>query len=293
MSHPDQSSLPTVSIGLPVFNGEKFLAEAVESLLSQTYSNIELIITDNASTDKTEEISRNFASRDIRIRYIRQQSNIGPGPNFKAALDAANGAYFMWAAYDDLWEANHVADAVELLGDPGVDFVFPTFALQSIKWRISKRFDSQIFAFVSSPDRRFRVLSFISTHYLSHSANIVYSLFRRDFVKKIWSIQDITNDGVFGVVAVSHGLGELNPSLFKKRYASLWPGQLQIFIAALLSLRRGVNVSTAAAEAIVKARQKLEQIFPEYTPEIADIFAAYKPFTYGKRYRVCRIPEKR
>lgn len=282
-----------VSIGMPVYNGEKYVADAIKSLLAQTHTEFELIISDNASTDRTGDLCRQLAATDSRIRYLRQSANLGPAPNFKAVLDAATGEFFMWAAHDDWWEQNFIQKALEKLENTAISYVFPTFAVQSIKWRLSKRFDSQIFAFVSSPDRRFRVLSFISTHYLSHSANIVYSLFRRDFLNKIWSIQDITNDGVFGVVAVSHGLGELNPSLFKKRYAILWPGQLQIFIAALLSLRRGVNVSTAAAEAIVKARQKLEQFFPEYTPEIADIFAAYKPFTYGKRYRVCQIPEKR
>ena len=293
MSDPVHSSLHVVSIGLPVFNGEKFLAEAIKSLRAQTYSNIELIITDNASTDKTEEICKDFASRDSRIRYIKQQHNIGPGPNFKVALLAATGALFMWAAYDDLWEANHVADAVELLGDPGIDFVFPTFQVQSIFWGVGKKFDPEIFNFIQSKDRRHRVLSFISLHYLSYSANIVYSMFRREFLRQAWDIQDISNDGAFGAVVVSRGAGVMGRSLFKKRYAKLWPGKLQVMINFLIGKIYGVDMFGQARAAILVGRQYLQRIFPEYHREIDQIFAQYKPYSYGRNFRVCAIPKSR
>jgi len=98
-----------VSIGLPVYNGEEFLARALETLLSQTYRNFEIIISDNSSNDATESICRNYCALDSRIRYIRQINNIGAVENFKFVLSEANGNFFFWAAHDDYFNENHLA----------------------------------------------------------------------------------------------------------------------------------------------------------------------------------------
>ncbi|MDH3635817.1 MAG: glycosyltransferase [Gammaproteobacteria bacterium] len=95
------SPAPLVSIGMPVYNGEKFIFEAIDALLAQSFSNFELIISDNASTDRTEEICRDYSSKDERIRFIRQSNNIGGQANFKYVLDEAKADCFMWAAADD------------------------------------------------------------------------------------------------------------------------------------------------------------------------------------------------
>ncbi|ADR19063.1 glycosyltransferase family 2 protein [Calditerrivibrio nitroreducens] len=95
---------PQVSIGMPVYNGAKFISEALDSLLAQTFTDFELIISDNASTDETEAICREYAAKDKRIRYIRQRENLGAAANFKYVLDQAEGEYFMWAAADDVWD---------------------------------------------------------------------------------------------------------------------------------------------------------------------------------------------
>lgn len=92
---------PAVSIGMPVFNGERSLRAALDSLLEQSFTDFEVIISDNASTDQTESICRDYAARDNRIRYVRQPTNIGVAANFKFVLDEAQGEYFMWAACDD------------------------------------------------------------------------------------------------------------------------------------------------------------------------------------------------
>lgn len=94
---------PTLSIGLPVYNGERYLAESLDALLAQTYTDFELIISDNASTDRTAEICLEYAARDARIRYVRQPVNIGAQPNHNAAIDLARGRYFKWASHDDLY----------------------------------------------------------------------------------------------------------------------------------------------------------------------------------------------
>ena len=100
--------IPQVSIGMPVYNGAKFIREALDSLLAQTYTDFELIISDNASTDGTEAICRDYAARDERVRYVRQPENRGGLANFQFVLDNSVGKYFMWAAADDVWESNWI-----------------------------------------------------------------------------------------------------------------------------------------------------------------------------------------
>ena len=92
----------TISIGMPVYNGEKDLRRVLDSLCSQTFEDFDLTISDNASTDATAEICREYANEDDRIRYIRQAKNLGAAANFQYVLNEAHGPYFMWAAADDV-----------------------------------------------------------------------------------------------------------------------------------------------------------------------------------------------
>ena len=108
-------SVPRVSIGLPVYNGENFLAEALDALLAQTFTDFELIVSDNASTDRTAEICRSYAARDRRIRYVRQPRNIGGQPNQAAVAELARGEYYKLAAHDDLYSPYLLERCVEVL----------------------------------------------------------------------------------------------------------------------------------------------------------------------------------
>lgn len=103
-----QSQRPTVSIGLPVYNGENFLSAAIDSLLAQEFPDFELIISDNASSDRTRDICLDYTNRDSRIRYSRNEHNLGPHLNFLRTLELANGEFFMWAAHDDMWARDYV-----------------------------------------------------------------------------------------------------------------------------------------------------------------------------------------
>jgi len=109
------ASAPRVTIGLPVYNGDQFLAEAIDSLLAQTHRDFELIISDNASTDGTEAICRDRAARDPRIRYERSETNRGAMWNFNHVVELARGEYFKWAAHDDKHEPTYVERCVEIL----------------------------------------------------------------------------------------------------------------------------------------------------------------------------------
>ena len=92
---------PLVSVGLPVFNGEAFLEEAIRSALGQTLGDLELILCDNASGDRTAEICRDYAAREPRIRYFRNPRNLGAAANYNLAFSHARGRYFKWLAHDD------------------------------------------------------------------------------------------------------------------------------------------------------------------------------------------------
>jgi glycosyltransferase involved in cell wall biosynthesis len=109
------SQRPRVSIGMPVYNGENYLQEALDSILAQTYPHFELVISDNASIDATREICRNYAARDGRIRYYRNEHNLGLACNFNRVFELSTGEYFKWAAHDDLIGPEFLAKCVERL----------------------------------------------------------------------------------------------------------------------------------------------------------------------------------
>lgn len=109
--------VPRLSIGLPVCNGEKYIDESLDALLGQTYEDFELIVSDNASTDGTAEICREYERSDSRIRYFRQERNIGAVGNHNFVFQEARGELFKWAAADDLYARDLLARCVSLLDE--------------------------------------------------------------------------------------------------------------------------------------------------------------------------------
>ena len=113
-------STPLLSVGLFVYNGDRFLEEALDSILNQTFTDFELIISDNASTDRTGKIAEAYAERDRRIRYYRAERNMGAGWNVRRVYELARGKYFKQAAADDLLEPDFLRRCVQILEtDPG------------------------------------------------------------------------------------------------------------------------------------------------------------------------------
>jgi glycosyltransferase involved in cell wall biosynthesis len=106
---------PKLSIGLPVYNREKLLKQSLDALLNQTFTDFDLIISDNASTDATEQICREYAQRDGRIRYYRNGSNIGAPRNFNQTFELSSSRYFKWATSDDLCAPEFLELALEVL----------------------------------------------------------------------------------------------------------------------------------------------------------------------------------
>ena len=115
------SKIPRISIGLPVYNGDNFIEQTLDSILSQTYKDFELIISDNASTDKTEKICNLYAEKDKRIRYSRNKENIGGAKNYNKVFALSKGEYFKWAAHDDIISPTFLERCVEALDrDPSI-----------------------------------------------------------------------------------------------------------------------------------------------------------------------------
>jgi glycosyltransferase involved in cell wall biosynthesis len=106
---------PRITIGLPVYNGEKTIRRSIESVISQTYQEFKLIISDNASTDSTQTICEEYAKRDKRIQYIRQSKNMGPYWNILYLLNNAESEYFVWIAADDYWAPTFLEKNITIL----------------------------------------------------------------------------------------------------------------------------------------------------------------------------------
>jgi glycosyltransferase involved in cell wall biosynthesis len=108
-------TIPTVSIGLPVYHGENYLKAALDSILSQTFLDFELIISDNASTDNTAMICESYAKADPRVRFHRNERNMGGAWNFNHVFRISCGTYFQWACHDDVWTPTLLERCVEIL----------------------------------------------------------------------------------------------------------------------------------------------------------------------------------
>ncbi len=169
---PDQ---PTVSLGMPVYNGANFIAATLDSLLTQTYRDFELIITDNASTDDTEAIVRAYAARDGRIRYQRNETNIGGSANYNLTFELARGRYFKWAAHDDLCAPTFLERCVEALErDPDVVLAYTQARAIDDTGRVVKDYPGK--RHFNDPQARVRFYEFVLD---PHPVVAVFGLMRR------------------------------------------------------------------------------------------------------------------
>lgn len=124
---PIADKAPLVTIGMPIYNEARFLESSLASLLAQDYMNIQILISDNASTDESGRIGVQIAKTDARVMYSRTDENIGSAANFRRVAEMADGKYFMWAAGHDEWSSNLVSDSVAALeSSEGASLAFAT-----------------------------------------------------------------------------------------------------------------------------------------------------------------------
>jgi hypothetical protein len=178
VAKPSANPLPLVSIGMPVRNGGALFREALRSVVEQDYPNLEIIISDNGSTDETAAIALEFAAKDPRIRYLRQERVLGIFDNFRLVLDQARGDFFAWAAHDDTRSANFVSRLLTAFEDRRV-----VVALGDVKVRHGVggpvvptpfEFDNR---HLSSP-QRMRKQAFLQCYHM-------YGLWRVAFLKSV------------------------------------------------------------------------------------------------------------
>jgi glycosyltransferase involved in cell wall biosynthesis len=152
---------PRLTIGLPVYNGERYLPESLDALLGQTYAEYELVISDNASTDGTEEVCRDYAARDSRIRYVRQRQNIGACPNHNVTVHLARGELFKWASHDDLYARDLLERCIDALdAHPEIVLAHAWQAIIDGEGRIVLPVDYSLTTDSPSASERFRSLLF-------------------------------------------------------------------------------------------------------------------------------------
>ena len=171
------TSCPTVSIGLPVYNGERFVERALLSLTSQTFEDYEILISDNGSTDRTEEICRDYVTDEARIRYTRHARNRGAAWNYNFTVSQASGPFFKWAAHDDECAPTFLARCLEAFANAGESTVlcYPRTVFIDEQGGVFARFLDNLSLPSDKPQNRlYRLLRVISR------CNPVFGLIRTD-----------------------------------------------------------------------------------------------------------------
>ncbi len=169
-----------ISVGLPVYNGEQFLAEAIKSVLDQTHDDLELIISDNGSDDRTQEICQSFAAGDSRVRYHRHEENRGAAFNFNFVLAEASGEFFKWMAHDDVCGPKFLEVCLEaLVDDPDAVLAYPSpidIDSQGVEMGPA---DTGLGLDHADPNERFR-----RTMARAHKCLVVFGLMRTDVLRQ-------------------------------------------------------------------------------------------------------------
>ena len=171
-----------VSVGLPVYNGAVYLEEALESLVTQSFEDLEIIISDNGSTDSTPAICRGFAAADRRIRYVRHDVNRGAAFNHNWVATAATSPYFRWFAYDDVLDPRCIEACVDVLDlNPGVILAWPRTRVIDECGAVTRDYRTDLPFDSATPSTRLRSLLGRKTdETLLHMCYPMYGLMRRD-----------------------------------------------------------------------------------------------------------------
>jgi glycosyltransferase involved in cell wall biosynthesis len=180
----NENKRPAVSIGMPVYNGEKYIREAFDTLLSQSHTDFELIISNNASSDGTEAICQQYASKDSRIRYVRQSINIGALANFEVVLEKAQGDCFMWAAADDKWDPSWISQMLKTMKTTGSEAAFGLIhAINENSKVVDHYMNNETFEY--SGPRWFRQLKYFLQFEGVGKANPIYGLWKTAHLREI------------------------------------------------------------------------------------------------------------
>jgi glycosyltransferase involved in cell wall biosynthesis len=207
---------PTVSIGMPVYNGANYVRRSVQSLLAQDYEDFELLISDNASTDETESICRELAESDGRIRYFRNETNVGASRNYNRVFRFANGAFFKWAAHDDECHRTMLRRCVEVLerAPAQVTMVYPLAEMIDEQGKTLRPVLDRIESRDPRPHRRLAHLLWSLSQ-----CDPVFGLFKAEYLRKTQLIGSFfgADNVLLGELAMLGEIWELDEVLFRLR----------------------------------------------------------------------------
>lgn len=206
-----------VSVGLAVYNGAQYLAEAIESILNQDHENLELIISDNGSEDATQQIAQLYVDRDARIKYYRYPHNLGGSKNGRRVLDASSGKYFMWAAHDDLRERTMISECVAILeSDPSVVLCYPVISNIDENGRTLGPLEDEIKIDHDTAEDRF-----LSVLWQLDICSIFYGLIRSDVLHQLnWPVERSQGGDhvILGELALLGKFQKIHKPLFTRRF---------------------------------------------------------------------------
>ena len=206
---------PLVTIGVPVYNADKFLEETLDSLLAQTFEDFEIIISDNASTDSTESICQAYMAKDSRIRYVRNESNLGAAFNYNQTFELSSTKYFKWAAADDLCAPQYLEKCVLVLERrPEIILCYSRTIVINEHGQVMKKA-------IPGPDLDLPSITTRFHHGIIHIShcNAIFGLVRSDILRKTRLIESYTpSDKVLLEELTLHGhFFELPAYLFFRR----------------------------------------------------------------------------
>lgn len=275
------SSAPAITVGLPVYNGQAYLRDALDSILAQTFEDFELIVSDNASTDETGAILADYAERDSRVRVVTQSVNGGAAANYNTLVDLARGRYFKWAAHDDVLGETFLERCIVLLEKSADTTViaFPrTHWIRSDGTSIGDYTDPLPWTPGGSPSQRLRDLLADQKYSYLLKCSPIFGLIRTDALRKTRCIQSFMSSDRVSLIELAL-LGdwvEVPEFLFRRR------------LHEQTSLAQSKNEAEVAQWFDPKAGSK----FP--MPRVT-LFRAYlravrtMPMTSGERLRCLRV----
>jgi glycosyltransferase involved in cell wall biosynthesis len=169
---------------MPLYNGESFLEGALSSILTQTFIDFELIVSDNASTDRSVEIVRTFAARDSRIRIRQNEKNLGAAANYNVLVELARGKYFKWAAHDDLLAPEYAERCVmDLDRHPDAVLCYPTTVMIDERGEPTGE-DPYDMGGLNEEDAHLRFRRYMDRAWPRCGCNAVFGLIRTEVLKK-------------------------------------------------------------------------------------------------------------
>jgi len=185
-----KSNAPSLTIGMPVYNGERFIACALASLIAQDFRDWVLIVADNCSTDGTCAVVETICRQDARIRLVRHEKNLGAVGNFLFLAEQAETPFFMWAAHDDEWSSNYISACLaQLNAHPDVGFASGRVVNTDAEGRHVRLYEP--FAPFSVVSRKQRISNFVRAREADGKANMIYSVFSTPLVQTICGIPHI------------------------------------------------------------------------------------------------------